>query len=141
MISSCPDVNVWLALLTVDHVHHDAARRWWEQDTSRSILFCRLTQMGVLRLLTTDAVMNGKPLSMIGAWQVYDRVFSDERVAFAAEPPEMEGAFRKLTSGDGSSPKAWADAYLAAFADQLRAQIVTFDKALAGKATGALLLS
>jgi predicted nucleic acid-binding protein len=70
-----------------------------------------------------------------------DRVFSDERVAFAAEPPEMEGAFRKLTSGDGSSPKAWADAYLAAFADQLRAQIVTFDKALAGKATGALLLS
>jgi toxin-antitoxin system PIN domain toxin len=141
MISSCPDVNVWLALLTVDHVHHDAARRWWEQDTSRSILFCRLTQMGVLRLLTTDAVMNGKPLSMIGAWQVYDRVFSDERVAFAAEPPEMEGAFRKLTSGNGSSPKAWADAYLAAFAGQVRAQIVTFDKALAGKATGALLLS
>jgi hypothetical protein len=65
-----------------------------------------------------------------------DRVFSDERVAFAAEPPEMEGAFRKLTSGDGSSPKAWADAYLAAFADQLRAQIVTFDKALAGKGHG-----
>jgi predicted nucleic acid-binding protein len=69
MISSCPDVNVRLALLTVDHVHHTAAKRWWEQDTSRVIVFCRLTQMGVLRLLTTSAVMNGKPLSMNGDWK------------------------------------------------------------------------
>jgi predicted nucleic acid-binding protein len=67
-------------------------------------------------------------------------VFSDERVSFVAEPQEIEGAFRKLASGDASSPKAWADAYLAAFA-QLGAQVVTFDKALAGRATGALLLS
>jgi toxin-antitoxin system PIN domain toxin len=141
MISSCPDVNVWLALLTVDHVHHDAAKHWWNQGTSRSILFCRLTQMGVLRLLTTSAVMNGKPLSMMDAWRAYDRVFSDERVAFAAEPPEMEGTFRKLTSDDASSPKAWADAYLAAFAEQVGSQVVTFEKALAGKATRALLLS
>jgi toxin-antitoxin system PIN domain toxin len=141
MSSSCPDVNVWLALLTVDHVYHVAAKHWWNERTSRSILFCRLTQMGLLRLLTTSAVMNGKPLSMSAAWRAYDRVFSDERVTFVAEPPDIEAAFRDLTSGSSSSPKAWADAYLTALARHVGARIVTFDKALAGRATGALLLS
>ncbi|NDD70110.1 MAG: VapC toxin family PIN domain ribonuclease, partial [Synechococcaceae bacterium WB9_4xC_028] len=35
-----PDLNVWLALTTPDHVHHKRAVRYWEQDAAEQILFC-----------------------------------------------------------------------------------------------------
>jgi hypothetical protein len=65
---SFPDVNVWLAVISPDHVHRAAARRWWDSDASEVIAFSRFAQIGVPRLLTTAAVMNGKPLTMSAAW-------------------------------------------------------------------------
>lgn len=138
--SSFPDVNVWLALLMADHVHRAAALRWWERDEANSIAFCRLTQFAVLRLLTTSAAMNGKPLTMNQAWKAYDRLFDDARVVFLAEPQRIEERIRKLATGGASSPKLWMDTYLAAFADQADAGIVTFDRALAARSGGSLLL-
>ena len=73
---SFPDVNVWLALLLADHTHRVSAGEWWKSDTSQAIAFCRATQISVLRLLTTSAAMNGKPLTMRQAWQAYDRLFA-----------------------------------------------------------------
>ena len=55
---SFPDVNVWLAVISPDHVHRAAARRWWDSDASAVIAISRFAQIGVLRLLTTAAVMN-----------------------------------------------------------------------------------
>jgi len=69
---SFPDINVWLALLLEDHVHRRAAKQWWDADRSEAVGFIRLTQVGVLRLLTTPAAMNGKPLTMSAAWSAYD---------------------------------------------------------------------
>jgi uncharacterized protein len=138
---SCPDVNVWLALLLADHVHRGVALRWWKEDESDAIVFCRLTQVAVLRLLTTAAAMNGRPLTMRAAWAAHDRLFADDRVAFVSEPADLESAFRTHTRMNAASPKIWADAYLTAFAQQTGARLVTFDKALARKATGALLLA
>src|ERR1022692_2650139 len=77
-----PDINVWLALVTSEHVHHASASRWWEQETNR-IGFSRLTQLGFLRLMTTAAAMDGKPLAMAEAWRVHDRLFDDDRVALS----------------------------------------------------------
>ncbi len=138
---SCPDVNVWLALLRADHIHREIAKAWWEQDRSDAILFCRFTQIAVLRLLTTAAAMNNKPLSMKESWAAYDRLFHDIRVAFVPEPPDVEGLLRQLASGNAASPKVWADAYLIAFAQQTGSRVVTFDKGLAATAPDALLLS
>ncbi|MGD0868193.1 MAG: TA system VapC family ribonuclease toxin [Bryobacteraceae bacterium] len=135
-----PDVNVWLALLMADHIHRDAAKRWWATDDSEVIGFCRLTQMAVLRLLTTTGAMNGKPLSMKKAWAAYDRLYADQRVAFVPEPSDVEAAFRKGASSDHASPKLWADAYLLAFARSTGGQLVTFDRALAERARGSILL-
>jgi predicted nucleic acid-binding protein len=47
---------------------------------------------------------------------------------------------RSKTGGASASPKAWADAYLAAFAEASCLTLVTFDRALAGKVKGAVLL-
>jgi predicted nucleic acid-binding protein len=89
-----PDINLWLAIAAPQHVHAAIAKAWWEKETG-SIAFCRLTQLGFLRLLTTAAVMDGKPLSMTEAWRVYDRIYDDDRVMFVAEPPEVDKRFRE----------------------------------------------
>jgi predicted nucleic acid-binding protein len=113
-----PDVNVWLALVHPDHVHRASAEKWWESDLTAVIGFFRSTQIGVLRLLTTAAVMNGKPLRMPEAWAAYDRLFVDERVAFFDEPRGIDDAFANMraritllpsfgqTPGCGHSPNA-----------------------------------
>ena len=133
-----PDVNVWLALATPEHVHAAAARRWWERETGH-IVFSRITQLGFLRLMTTAAAMDGRPLTMTEAWGVHDRLFEDDRVAFVAEPAEVEAHFREYTADRTTSPKLWADAWLLAFAQAAQGTLVTFDRALAARGAHCLL--
>ena len=132
-----PDINLWLAIAAPEHVHAAIAKAWWEKETG-SIAFCRLTQLGFLRLMTTAAVMDGKPLSMTEAWRVYDRMYDDDRVMFVEEPPEIDKRFREKATGRTASPKVWADAWLLAVAHSAEAVLVTFDKALSSR--GALCL-
>ncbi len=140
-LSSFPDVNVWMAILIGDHVHRSAAKTWWEGDQSALIGFTRLTQISVLRLLTTSAVMNGKPFTMPQAWAAYDRLFEDERVEFVNEPPGVEKAFRSHASVEQASTKLWADAWLLALVEKKNATLVTFDRALTAKSRHCLLLA
>lgn len=134
---SFPDVNVWLALAAAEHVHAAIARRWWEQE-ALPIAFSRFTQLGLLRLTTTAAAMDGKPLTISEAWRVYERFYDDERVIFVTEPQEVDRMFREKAVGRIASPKLWADAWLLAFAQAAEGALVTFDKAL--EARGALCL-
>ncbi|MGA3236342.1 MAG: TA system VapC family ribonuclease toxin [Bryobacteraceae bacterium] len=138
---SFPDVNVWLAVLLADHIHRAPARKWWESDVSAIIAFSRFTQISVLRLLTTAAAMNGKPLTMSAAWHAYDRLFEDDRVALLPEPDSLDPAFRKLSRSRVASPKVWADAYIVAFAARSNGTLVTFDRALANREADCLLLN
>jgi toxin-antitoxin system PIN domain toxin len=137
-----PDINVWLALSYQRHAHHSIAQRWFEQlDANARLCFCRFTQLGLLRLLTTDAVMGGdRALSQSEAWRVYDRWLEDERILLLAEPSTMEEAFRALSRHKRPAPKDWADSYLVAFAGVAGLQLVTFDLALRSKSKDALLL-
>jgi uncharacterized protein len=131
-------MNVWLALATPEHVHAAEARRWWEQE-SGAIAFCRLTQLGFLRLMTTAAAMDDKPLTMAAAWRVYDRFYEDDRVIFVGEPLDVEKRFREKAAGRTVSPKVWADAWLLAFAQAAEGVLVTFDKALGSRGACCLL--
>ena len=45
------DVNVLVALLDPQHVHHDPANHWFAQHSSAGWATCLLTQNGVLRIL------------------------------------------------------------------------------------------
>lgn len=139
--STFPDVNVWLALLMENHIHRAAAQRWLESTDSALIGFLRVTQISILRLLTTSGAMNGKPLRLPEAWNAYDSLFGDDRVAFIDEPGGIEAAFRKYARKNHASPKLWADAWLLAFAECADGVVVTFDKALAARASHTVLLS
>jgi uncharacterized protein len=126
---SFPDINVWLAVATPEHAHSAAAGLWWEQEAG-IIAFSRFTQLGLLRLLTTAAAMDGKPLTVNEAWRVHDRFYDDDRVTFLSEPAQVDTKFRERTSVGSVSPKIWADAWLLATADAAQGLLITFDKAL-----------
>ena len=136
-----PDINVWVALTHAGHVHHVVARDWFDSlDPTTRLHFCRFTQLGLLRLLTADAVMGEDVLTQADAWAVYDRWIEDERVGFLDEPPGIDRRFRSLTRLKTASPKSWADAYLSAFAGTAQLTIVTFDRAFRGRAKPLILL-
>ncbi len=130
-----PDVNVWLALSYERHIHYSLAQRWLEglEDSAR-VCFCRFTQIGLLRLLTTEALMGrDEVLSQTQAWRVYDTWLEDNRIVFMEEPPVIEVSFRTLSQHERPAPKDWADSYLAAFATVAGLRLVTFDQALRTK--------
>ena len=138
-----PDVNVWLALSYERHVHYAAARAWFEglEDDAR-VIFCRFTQLSLLRLLTTVAVMGEKDvLSQVGAWRVFDNWLEDDRIVFMDEPPNLEPRFRTLSYQQRSTPKEWSDSYLCAFAETAGVRLVTFDRALSTKSGKVLILA
>jgi hypothetical protein len=137
-----PDVNVWIALNSEVHAHHETAKRWYDSiPPSTMIVFCRQTQLGLFRILTTAAVMGQEVLTQLQCWRIYDQWRSTGQVAWADEPGNLEAELRALTAGAASSPKIWMDAYLAAFAEAANLTLVTFDRALAGKVKGAMLLN
>jgi toxin-antitoxin system PIN domain toxin len=136
-----PDINVWVALTYEGHVHHIRARDWYAlAGVSARFYFCRFTQLGLLRLLTAEAVMGREVLTQAGAWRAYDRWLNDQRVAFMEEPQGLEAPFRALTRSAQAAPKDWADSYLAAFAAVSQLTVVTFDRGFEGKARQLVLL-
>jgi toxin-antitoxin system PIN domain toxin len=136
-----PDINVWVALTYEGHVHHATAAAWFtELRPDVTLAFCRFTQLGLLRLLTTQAVMGDEVMTQPQAWAAYDRWVQDPRIAFLDEAPEIELRFRSLTRRRQPATKDWADSYLAAFATSGRLTLVTFDRGLRGRAKSAILL-
>ena len=137
-----PDVNVWVALTYGGHEHHEAARTWFEAlEMEDRVCFCRFTQISLLRLLTTQAVMGSdEVMTQVEAWGAYDQWRNDSRILFLEEPPNIEAAFRTLSRQHHPNAKNWADAYLAAFAAVSGMQFVTFDRDFEGKIERLLIL-
>jgi uncharacterized protein len=121
------DINVWLAMAFRRHVGHTAAAAWF-QAAPDQCFFCRLTQMGFLRLASNPAAMGPAAVNMADAWRAYDTLFSDPKVAFIDEPTGTEARWHNLTQPTTFTPKVWNDAYLAAFAELAGLEVVTFDK-------------
>src|SRR2546426_275600 len=122
------DVNVWLALSWSRHSHSQRARQWLETCEEDQFLFCRFTQLALLRLLTNRSVMGKDVKSASGAWEIYDEWLADDRVAFVAEPAALDPRLRAMSRSRLPTPQLWADAYLAAFAVSAGLRLVTFDK-------------
>jgi uncharacterized protein len=136
-----PDLNVWLSLSHQAHVHHRVAVAWFEllADSDR-LCFCRITQIGLLRLLTAKAIMNAEVLTPRQAWDVYDRWSEDDRIVFVHERTTREPLFRLSSRTNRSSAQYWTDSYLIAFAPTAGFQLATFDRGIRERAVGAALL-
>ncbi len=126
------DTNVWLALTLDGHKYHSAARDWLDSvDDRAEVHFCRATQQSFLRLLTTRAVLNAygnPPLTNDEAWETYEALLADDRIAMASnEPSGLDTSWKTFALTGKSSPKVWMDAYLAAFASAAGLRLVTID--------------
>ena len=136
-----PDINVWIALTYEGHAHHSNAAAWFATlSEDATLAFCRFTQLGLLRLLTAEAVMSDEVMTQPQAWVAYDQWLQDPRVELVEEPAEIEIRFRALTRLRHPATKDWADSYLAAFATVGQLTLVTFDRTLRAKAKSAILL-
>lgn len=128
-----PDLNVWLALSDMGHSHSAGAWCWLRTlPEDRKLIFSRYTQIGLLRLLTNAAVMGGQTLTLGEAWEVYDRWLEDPHVEFYPEARNLDAGFRQMTEPFAArqASKAVGDCFLLACARELRASLVTFDRAL-----------
>jgi len=123
-----PDVNIWIALTSNRHVHHSLANEWLQSVDSGQIAFCRISELGFLRLLTNPHVMGKDALSPREAWHVYDEWRTDDRVIFLPEHPDFSEEWRRLGEQIAGGPNVWTDAYLGAFALHAKATIVTLDR-------------
>lgn len=124
---------MWLALSWANHVHSGVCWTWFARRTDDRFLFCRFTQIGLMRLLATSAIMGDHVCTIGGAWDVFDRWLEDPRIGIRQEPFEFDEAFRDATRSflRLSSPKALGDCYLLAASKAMGATLVTFDRGLA----------
>ena len=111
MISYLIDINVWLAMTWDRHPQHASAAHWHDSLKDASLLFCRFTMLGFLRLLTNEMVMGDSVATVAGALALYDRWRQDSRVELAIEPRRTEALFRHALARFGRLPatKAIAD--------------------------------
>lgn len=134
MNSYFPDVNAWIALAYRGHQHHEAAAAWFNDlEPGSTAYFCRITQLGFLRLLCHPAVMKDEVKGQSEAWRQFDMFLADRRCAFQPEPgdpSDLTVALRRMTSSQRPSANQWPDAYIAAFAQVAGLTLVTFDRAL-----------
>jgi toxin-antitoxin system PIN domain toxin len=125
------DVNVWLATIVEQHPHHSAAVSWWRNQilpARGTVCFCRLSQLGLLRLLTNETVMGASRRTTEQAWRDYEQLVAQPAVEYLDEPSGLATLLRSHTGGQERSTNLWTDAYLAAFAEAGDVELATFDR-------------
>jgi hypothetical protein len=122
-----PDLNLWLALIDPDHAHHARARRYWEHESAADIAFCRVTMLGLLRLLTHSRVMHGAPFTPAEAWDAYRAFAVLPEVCFVEDSLAAEKRFELWSRVPDIPAHRWTDAWIAALASSASARVVSFD--------------
>lgn len=121
-----PDVNVWLALSASHHPHHRRARAYWENEAAPEISFCRVTMLGLVRLLMQPRVMGDAALPPVQALGLWQRWLQLPEVSLRAEPAACEATLQSLAAPT-LPPRLLTDAYLAALALSGGLRLVSFD--------------
>ena len=127
------DVNVLIALAWPNHVHHAAARAWFEEQRHKGWATCTLTEAGFVRLSCNPSVVRHSvtPLDAIAVMERLTRLGAhtfwplDRSILHL---PESIGArlqgYRQVT-----------DAVLLAAAMQREGQLATLDAGIEGLVT------
>jgi toxin-antitoxin system PIN domain toxin len=132
-----PDINVWLALAVQEHPHHAQAQRYWaslhEPGAARAVLgpdlwFCRVTMLGLVRLLCQPKAVGPGALDPRAARQLYAQYRALPRVGLLSEPRSCDDSLRALVDTQPLPARLWTDAYLAALARASGLRLVTFDR-------------
>lgn len=122
------DVNVIFPLLLSRHTQRAAALQWFDRANREEIALCRLTRLGVLRLLCHAQVMGPDVLNPKAAFKALEILENDERVVLVHEPDGVDAVLKSMVTKSATTPNLWSDAYLAAFSVTVGLCLVSFDK-------------
>ena len=89
--------------------------------------FCRVTMLGLVRLLSQPRVMGAAALEAPAALGVYADLATRPGVGLCPEAPGCDAACQALVA-PGLPARLLTDAWLAAFALSARLRLVTFDR-------------
>lgn len=121
------DVNVLIALLDADHVHHAAATAWLEKNLKSGWASCPITQNGCIRILSQPGYPHPLPAAQVTqrlaeAASSTHHEFWPDRVSIldknVIDPTHLLGS-RQVT-----------DAYLLALAVANKGCLLTFDRSV-----------
>jgi toxin-antitoxin system PIN domain toxin len=119
-VTALLDANVLIALIVVDHVHHQAAERWLAS-WAGTFATCPITQGSLVRLLVREG------LSIASAVDTLRALEDDSRHEFWAD----DLPFTEVLVHGVLGHRQVTDAYLAQLARRRQGRLVTFDQALA----------
>ena len=122
------DVNVLIALLDAEHVHHDAAREWMRENIRHGWATCPITQNGCLRIMAQPGYPHRIPSSLVAerlreaTSTNHHRFWSDSVSLLDASTMDWDRIV---------GPRQITDIYLLALAVAHGGRFVTFDTRIA----------
>ena len=118
------DVNVLIALLDEDHVHHASARAWFRSEGVHGWASCPITQNGCVRIMTQPAYPS--PVPVVDVVERLREATGHVAHEFWPDDVSLLDPIRlDITRLHG--PKQITDAYLLALAVAHGGRLATFD--------------
>lgn len=125
------DINVWVALAHTEHDHHKLALAYWQAEQAKGTLlwFCRVSMLGMVRLLSQKAVMGASVLTLEEAQAAYLNFLSTPPIKWLPETTDMAKRTDAvmLNLSQGLPGRMSTDTYLAAACETTGLRLVTFD--------------
>lgn len=122
------DINVLIALLDAQHVHHHLAARWLAGNIEAGWASCPLTQNGVIRIMSQPAYPNPLPPASI-AERLTEAVSSGWHAFWPDDVSGLDADVVDWQAVLGS--RQVTDCYLLALAVRHDGRFVTFDRRIA----------
>ena len=122
------DVNVLIALLDAEHLHHEAARRWLRDNIHHGWATCPITENGCLRIMAQPGYPDHLPVPAIAerlreaTATRHHRFWPDTTSLLSPGVADWRQAI---------GPKQITDAYLLALAVERQGRFATFDTRVA----------
>ena len=122
------DVNVLIALLDAEHVHHDAARDWMRENIRHGWATCPITQNGCLRIMAQPGYPHHVPSSLV-AERLSEATATDHHRFWSDNISLLDAG--TVDWGRIIGPRQITDVYLLALAVEHQGRFVTFDARIA----------
>jgi len=121
------DVNVLIALLDSDHLHHTRAMAWLQENIQPGWASCPLTENGCIRIMSQPGYPNPLPAGAI-AERLATASATSHHVFWPDAVSILDGGRIAWTAVLGS--RQVSDVYLLALAVQQGGRLVTLDRAV-----------
>lgn len=122
------DVNVLIALVDGDHIHHESAHIWFDAEGKYSWATCPLTENGVLRIVGDARYPNSPGSPSEVAPLVKQLQFAQGHIFWADDISLLQ--FAAIDQGALVHSRYITDTYLLALAKSRNGALATFDRHL-----------